>query len=227
MPLRRDFVTGGWKRLTGRQAQAHDDAERSLQQQQQREEEAAAKKNTTSSSSSGLAQWNSRNHQTGGYQDWATEGMRRVRHDQVMRRMQFLTLVAATGGLLFGYDTGVISGAMLPMKRAFDLTPGQEEIIVSSTVLFAFFSSAIGGSLNQHWGRRKCIVFSAAVFVVGSLMLFAAWNFHTLVLGRTVVGVGIGIASLTTPIYIAEVAVPHWRGTLVTANVRLNQSFIH
>eukprot|EP00977_Amphora_coffeiformis_P006593 scaffold1424_cov168-Amphora_coffeaeformis.AAC.6 len=152
---------------------------------------------------------------------WATEGMRRVRQERVYRRMTLLTGIAALGGFLFGYDTGVISGAMLPIQRAFGLTKFQEEVVVSSTVLAAFCSSVMAGILNQNLGRRRCILLAAAIFTLGSVLLFGAMNYESLVLGRVVVGVGIGIASLTTPIYIAEVALPSMRGRLVTVNAFL------
>jgi SP family myo-inositol transporter-like MFS transporter 13 len=95
--------------------------------------------------------------------------------------------------VLFGYDTGVISGAMLPIRRAFELTKFQEEVVVSSTVLAAFASSVVGGSLNQQFGRRRCILASAVIFTIGSVLLFCAFNYPSLVLGRIVVGVGIGL----------------------------------
>lgn len=107
---------------------------------------------------------------------------------------------------------------MLPIRRAFDLTASQQEVVVSSTIFAAFFSSLGGGTLNYKFGRRMSILIAAAVFTVGSIILAAAWDYTTLVLGRVVLGVGIGIASLTTPIYIAEVALPRMRGQLVTIN---------
>ena len=143
------------------------------------------------------------------------------RYKRVRRRMHFLTGMAAIGGFLFGYDTGVISGAMLPIQRAFQLTSVQQEIVVSSTVLAAFVSSLLGGTLNKVLGRRQTILIAAAVFTLGALLLGFCWSYPTLVLGRVVVGVGIGIASLTTPMYIAEVAMPQMRGQLVTINALL------
>jgi MFS family permease len=107
---------------------------------------------------------------------------------------------------------------MLPIRRAFELTDWQQEVVVSSTVLAAFFSSLAGGSFNAACGRRVAILFASVVFAAGSLILLAAWNYPSLVLGRVVVGIGIGVASLTTPIYIAEVALPRMRGQLVTIN---------
>lgn len=113
---------------------------------------------------------------------------------------------------------GVISGAMLPMRRAFGLTPSQQEIIVSSTIFAAFVSSLAGGTLNYRFGRRTSILVAAIVFTLGSIILGAAINYYMLVIGRIILGVGIGIASLTTPVYIAEVALPRMRGQLVTIN---------
>ncbi len=101
---------------------------------------------------------------------------------------------------------------MLPMRRAFDLMPGQQEVVVSSTVFAAFVSSLCGGSLNQKFGRRISILIAAAVFTVGSLLLLVAWDYLALIVSRVILRVGIGIASLTTPVYIAEVALPRMRG---------------
>lgn len=107
---------------------------------------------------------------------------------------------------------------MLPIRRAFALTDWQQEVVVSSTVLAALFSSLAGGGVNARYGRRAALRCAAAIFAGGSLLLLLAWNFATLVAGRIVVGIGIGVASLTTPIYIAEVALPRTRGQLVTVN---------
>ena len=137
----------------------------------------------------------------------------------VWRKMRYLTFMAAIGGFLFGYDTGVVSGAMLPMKRALNLTPSQQEVVVSSTVLAAFVSSLFfGASLNDRLGRRLSILGSALVFGIGSLILMVSNSYAMLVAGRVVLGLGIGVASLTTPVYIAEVATPELRGRLVTVN---------
>lgn len=137
----------------------------------------------------------------------------------VWRKMRYLTFMAAIGGFLFGYDTGVVSGAMLPMKRALHLTPGQQEVVVSSTVLAAFVSSLfLGAPLNDHYGRKLSILGSALVFGIGSLLLMVSNGYWMLVAGRIVLGLGIGVASLTTPVYIAEVATPELRGRLVTVN---------
>ena len=109
---------------------------------------------------------------------------------------------------------------MLPIRRAFALTDWQQEVVVSSTVLAAFAGSLAGGSvLNDLYGRRGAALCAAATFCMGSLLLLVAPRYYAaLVAGRLVVGAGIGIASLTTPVYIAEVALPRMRGRLVTVN---------
>jgi MFS transporter, SP family, solute carrier family 2 (myo-inositol transporter), member 13 len=152
---------------------------------------------------------------------WAAEGHRRIQHVKVMRKMAFLTAMSAIGGFLFGYDTGVISGAMLSLARDFQLSQQQEEVVVSSTVLAAFCASLLGGPLNDMLGRRKSIILAALIFTLGSLVLATAFNYCSIVAGRIIVGLGIGIASLTNPIYIAEVALPEMRGQLVTINTLL------
>lgn len=208
MPLRKG-ANGGWERVS-----------RDQLAQEEKEMLETSKNSVLQAGAVTSTESNSRNS-TGEYSGWASEGVRRVRADQVVHTMRYLTAMAAIGGFLFGYDTGVISGAMLPIKRHFNLTPSQEEVVVSSTVLAAFFSSLVGGSLNNSLGRRVSILLSAAAFSLGSFMLMLAWSYHTLIAGRIVVGIGIGIASLTTPIYIAEVAVPRMRGRLVTVNAFL------
>ena len=140
---------------------------------------------------------------------------------QVVKRMRLLTGMAAIGGFLFGYDTGVISGAMLPLKRTLNLSPEQQEVVVSSTIFAAFVSSLLGGSVNDAYGRRLSLQLAAVVFSFGSLLLGVAWDYSSLVAGRIILGCGVGLASLTTPMYIAEVALPSMRGALVTINAFL------
>mmetsp|Transcript_3560 Transcript_3560/g.4663 ORF Transcript_3560/g.4663 Transcript_3560/m.4663 type:complete len:553 (-) Transcript_3560:205-1863(-) len=130
----------------------------------------------------------------------------------------FLTAMAAIGGFLFGYDTGVISGAMIRIREDFHLTPIQQEVVVSITVAGAIFGAMMGGPLNQRRGRRPTIILSSVIFASGSLILGGAVNYAMMVFARLIVGLGIGMASLTTPIYIAEAAPSEYRGMLVTLN---------
>ena len=139
------------------------------------------------------------------------------RSSQVVKRMRYLTCIAAIGGFLSGYNTGVISGALLPLTRVFHLAPEQEESIVTATIVSAFIFSLLGGSMNRVFGRRKTIMKAAAVFTIGAVTLFCAQNLMMLILGEILLGIGIGVESLTTPLYIAETAKPQQRGMLVSA----------
>lgn len=110
---------------------------------------------------------------------------------------------------------------MLPLRDHFELSFKQEELVVSSTVLSAFFASLAGGPINTTLGRRLTIIIAAAIFTFGTTILGLAWDYHSLLFGRVVLGLGVGLASLTTPLYIAEVALPSKRGKLVTLNIVL------
>lgn len=129
-----------------------------------------------------------------------------------------LTATSALGGFLFGYDTGVVSGAMLLIRQDFGLTDTQEEIVVSITIVAAVSAALAGGPGMERFGRRPAIFLAAVVFTIGAGLLAAANTYLQLVVGRFVVGVGIGLASLVTPVYIAEAAPSNVRGTLVTLN---------
>ncbi|XP_056138363.1 proton myo-inositol cotransporter-like [Lampris incognitus] len=129
-----------------------------------------------------------------------------------------LAFFSALGGFLFGYDTGVLSGAMLLLKRQMNLSALWQELLVSSTVGAAALSALTGGSLNGALGRRICMLIASFIFTVGGVLLSVAPDKVALLAGRITVGLGIGLASMTVPVYIAEVSPPHMRGQLVTIN---------
>ncbi|KAK2858858.1 hypothetical protein Q5P01_003478 [Channa striata] len=129
-----------------------------------------------------------------------------------------LAVFSALGGFLFGYDTGVISGAMLLLKKELELSALWQELLISSTVAAAALSALLGGFLNGLFGRRVCILLASFFFTVGGIVLSTAPGKEVLLTGRLIVGVGLGIASMTVPVYIAEASPPHLRGQLVTIN---------
>ncbi|XP_066523235.1 solute carrier family 2 member 13b isoform X4 [Hoplias malabaricus] len=129
-----------------------------------------------------------------------------------------LAAFSALGGFLFGYDTGVVSGALLLLKQELKLTALWQELLVSSTVFSAALAALFGGFLTAAFGRRPCILLASFIFLVGGVILGLAPSKEVLLLGRLTVGVGIGLASMTVPVYIAEVSPPHLRGQLVTIN---------
>ncbi|XP_066996828.2 proton myo-inositol cotransporter [Anabrus simplex] len=129
-----------------------------------------------------------------------------------------LTFLSTIGGFLFGYDTGVVSGAMILIRDEFRLNTEWHEAIVSVTIAAAWMFSLIGGWLTDKFGRKPVILLASLVFTAGSIIMGVATNKEILLVGRIVVGVGIGIASMSVPVYIAESALPEARGHLVTVN---------
>lgn len=130
-------------------------------------------------------------------------------------RIYLIAALSAIGGFLFGYDTGIIAGAMLFIKDQFSLNDVWQEAVVSSTLLTAWLFSILSGKATDVFGRKPVILTSSVIFLVGSLVLAFADNKMELVLGRLVVGAGVGIASMTAPMYIAELAPPSIRGKLL------------
>ncbi|QFU82077.1 sugar porter family MFS transporter [Natronorubrum aibiense] len=135
--------------------------------------------------------------------------------------------LAALNGLLFGFDTGVISGAMLYVRETFELAtvlgyslnPSYVEgIIVSGAMIGAIIGAALGGRLADRLGRRRLILIGAVVFFVGSLIMAIAPTVEVLIVGRIVDGIGVGFASVVGPLYISEISPPKIRGSLVSLN---------
>ncbi|PIK36471.1 putative proton myo-inositol cotransporter [Apostichopus japonicus] len=132
--------------------------------------------------------------------------------------LKVISAFAAIGGFLFGYDTGVVSGALILLKQEFQLQTVWQELFVSVTIAAAAISASVGGLLNDRLGRRPVILISSVFFLAGSVILAASFNKVMLIIGRGVVGTGVGLASMTVPMYIAEASPSHIRGTMVTIN---------
>ncbi|RDX66102.1 Inositol transporter 1, partial [Mucuna pruriens] len=133
-----------------------------------------------------------------------------------------LASVAGIGGLLFGYDTGVISGALLYIKDDFELVRNSnflQETIVGMAIAGAIIGAATGGWINDAYGRKKATLFADVIFTLGAILMAAAPDPYVLILGRLLVGLGVGIASVTAPVYIAEASPSEIRGSLVSTNV--------
>ncbi|XP_064606044.1 proton myo-inositol cotransporter-like [Liolophura sinensis] len=130
----------------------------------------------------------------------------------------WLTFLAACGSFLFGYDTGIVSGAMLYLREEFELTDIQQEAVISVTIAAAAVFSLIGGMLNHTIGRKRTIIIASIAFTIGALVLGFALNLAMLIIGRLVVGIGIGLSSTTVPVYVAECSPPWNRGRLVTVH---------
>jgi MFS family permease len=132
--------------------------------------------------------------------------------------VSLVTATAALGGLLFGYDTGIISGALLFLKTEFGLTPNMQAFVTSAALAGAALGAAFGGYLADRFGRRSVMLVLAIWFVVGSLICAMAHSVQLLIAGRALLGSCIGIVSFVGPLYIAEVAPANRRGSLVSLN---------
>ncbi len=130
----------------------------------------------------------------------------------------FIAAIAALGGLLFGYDTGVISGALLFLRQAFSLSSLMQGVVTSIALAGAAVGAAFAGQLADSFGRRPMLLVTAGIFVVGGLVSALAGSLAVLLLGRFLVGLGIGGASMLTPLYLAEIAPASERGALVSFN---------
>jgi SP family arabinose:H+ symporter-like MFS transporter len=132
----------------------------------------------------------------------------------------FLSLVAAMGGLLFGYDWVVIGGAKPFYERFFSITssPLYQGIAMSSALFGCLFGASISGYFMDKYGRKIPLLFSAFLFIFTSLGTGAFNSFSSFMFFRILGGVGIGIASNVSPVYIAEIAPAHMRGKLVAVN---------
>ncbi|TMX02610.1 hypothetical protein EJD97_020775 [Solanum chilense] len=132
-----------------------------------------------------------------------------------------LAFSAGIGGFLFGYDTGVISGALLYIREDFkevDRKTWLQETIVSMAVAGAIFGAATGGWLNDKFGRRLSILIADVLFFVGALVMALAPAPWLIIVGRIFVGFGVGMASMTAPLYISEASPHKIRGALVSMN---------
>ena len=135
---------------------------------------------------------------------------------QARRHAAYVALLAALAGLMFGLDVGVISGAQQFIQREFAVSDRVLEHIVSSMMFGAAVGAACAGWLSGHFGRKRSLVFSAALFVVGSLACAASWSPESLIAARIALGLAIGVAAFTAPLYLAEIAPEDKRGAMIS-----------
>jgi sugar porter (SP) family MFS transporter len=144
----------------------------------------------------------------------ATEPAARVR-----RHVALSAAVTALGGLLFGYDTGVVSGALLFVKKDFGgLSSFQQELVTSLLLVGAVAGALTAGRVADRIGRRITVLITAAVFVAGVLLAAFTPTYALLLVARIIIGLAVGSASMVVPLYIGEVVPPRVRGGLVSLN---------
>ena len=141
--------------------------------------------------------------------------------------LYYLAVLASVGGMLFGYDTGVISGAIIQLRSdpdkfggvgGMNLTDFEQEMVVGIATAGAIVGSILSSLTNKSYGRRLTIMGSSVAFVLGAVVMSIAPNVEILLIGRLIVGISVGFASHTVPMYLAEVSPDDVRGLLVSLN---------
>ena len=127
-----------------------------------------------------------------------------------------VAIVASLGGLLSGYDTGVISGALLFINETWLLPDTLQGFLVSSVLIGAVIGAATNGVLADMFGRKKIIMATAVIFIIGSIMCAFAPNVYVLIISRIFVGFAVGIVNFVVPLYLSEISPKNLRGTLVS-----------
>jgi len=131
----------------------------------------------------------------------------------VRRHVLFGAAITALGGLLFGYDTGVISGALLFIGKDFPgLTSFDKELLTSILLIGALVGALAGGRIADRAGRRPTVLGTAALFVAGVMLAAFSPSYGVLVAARVIIGLAVGSASMVVPLYISEVVPPRIRG---------------
>jgi len=129
-----------------------------------------------------------------------------------------IAAIAAIAGILFGYDTGVVSGAILFINDEFHLSAQTNGIVVSAVLFGALLGAIFSGRLADHLGRKRLLLLDSIVFIVGTLTTAIGSTIGIIIAGRIGVGIAIGVASYVAPLYISEIAPAKYRGALVSLN---------
>jgi len=131
---------------------------------------------------------------------------------------KIIFIFGALGGLLYGFDMGVISGALLFIKNDIPLTTFTEGLVVSSMLFGAIIGAGFSGPLSDKFGRRKIVFMISIIFVIGSIALALAPHMEMLVIGRFIIGLAVGGSTAIVPVYLAEMAPTDQRGSLGSLN---------
>lgn len=126
-----------------------------------------------------------------------------------------VSFIAGLGGILYGFDMGVIASALIFVRETFSLTTRMEEFVVSAVLVGAMSGAFAGGAIADIIGRRATLLWGGAIFLLGSLLAPASPNVATLIVARALLGVAIGFTSVTAPVYVSELAPPKSRGMLI------------
>jgi len=136
--------------------------------------------------------------------------------EENLRYVIFLSLVAALGGFLFGYDTAVISGTVTRVVGQFELDSLQTGWFVGCALIGCIAGVSSGGLISDGLGRKKAMILSALLFSISAVGCAISGSYGELILYRIIGGIGIGMVSIISPMYISELSIPRYRGSLVS-----------
>jgi sugar porter (SP) family MFS transporter len=126
-----------------------------------------------------------------------------------------VSFIAGLGGILYGFDVGIIAAALLFVRNTFALSTHMQEIVVSVVPAGTMAGAIVGGILSDRLGRRATLLWSGVIFIVGSILAPLSPNVAALIAARSLLGFAIGFTSVTAPIYVSELSPPKSRGTLI------------
>ena len=126
-----------------------------------------------------------------------------------------ISSIAGLGGVLYGYDMGIIAAAAIFVKRTFALSTLMEELVVSIVLIGAMIGAIVGGAIADRIGRRATLVWAGGIFIAGSVLAPLSGSVLVLIVARAIIGIGIGFTSVTAPVYVSELAPPQSRGMLI------------
>jgi sugar porter (SP) family MFS transporter len=126
-----------------------------------------------------------------------------------------VSLIAGLGGILYGYDMGIIAAALIFVRSSFNLSTQMQEIVVSVVLVGAMLGAIYGGSIADRIGRRNTLLWGSVIFIVGSILAPLSPNVGVLIVARMMLGVAIGFTSVTAPVYVSELSPPQSRGRLI------------
>jgi sugar porter (SP) family MFS transporter len=127
-----------------------------------------------------------------------------------------VSFIAGLGGILYGYDMGIIAAALIFVRQSFGLSTQMQEMVVSIVLVGAMLGAVIGGSIADHIGRRATLLWGGALFILGSILAPLSPNVLTLIVARALLGLAIGFTSVTAPVFVSELAPPQSRGRLIS-----------
>jgi sugar porter (SP) family MFS transporter len=129
-----------------------------------------------------------------------------------IRRVSF---IAGLGGILYGFDMGVIAAALIYVRDSFHLSTVMQEVLVIAVLIGVMIGALVGGTIADRIGRRKTLIWGAVLFIAGSILAPLSPNVYVLFVARGLLGIAVGFTSVTAPVYVSELAPPQSRGMLI------------